>query len=268
VDKDTPHDKTAFVAELVPSNRKLMEFSIEFSSNPPGAVAAVASILSKHKVNILTGFHDAKEWGFFADVTEINSSVDGIVKEISSLAPVSKVSLGQEQSAGFIVDSLHRQLTWGPFRSIVIRTDVMSSILNRIKGIFGPEGKAGKAVVFGMGEAAGRAAYKGIASALSAEVIRSRLADEILLYQAQGWGEIKIASLDMDRTTACVQVFGGFECTDLKGESSPGWTCDFMRGHLTGLLSETFGKRVDVTETLCVGRGHNRCQFDVSGVKQ
>ena len=41
-----------------------------------------------------------------------------------------------------------------------------------------------------------------------------------------------------------------------------------MRGHLTGLLSETFGKRVDVTETLCVGRGHSNCQFDVSGVKQ
>ena len=198
---DTPHDKTAFVAELVPDNRRLAEFSIELA-HTPGALAEVASILSKHKVNILTGFHDAGQWSFFADVTEINSSVDGIVKEISSLACVSKVSLGQEQSAGFIVDSLHRHLTWGPFRSIVIRAEVMSSILNRIKGVFGPEGKAGKAIIFGMGEAAGRAAYKGVARVLSAEVLSSHIEDEMLLYQAQGWGEVKIASLDMDRTTA------------------------------------------------------------------
>jgi ACT domain-containing protein len=49
--------KTAFVAELAPSDRKLVEFSIELA-NTPGDLANVANVLSKHKVNVLTGFHD------------------------------------------------------------------------------------------------------------------------------------------------------------------------------------------------------------------
>ena len=259
--KDMLNSKTCFVAEVVPSNRRLVEFSIEFATNTPGEMADVALVLRKHHVNLLTGFHDAAKWSFFADVTEINLSVDEVVKEISNIASIKKVNVGKEQSEGFIVDSLHRQLTWGPFRSIVIRADVMSSILNRIKGIFGAEGKAGTALVLGMGEAAGRTAYKGVSAQLSAEVLRSHFQDEMFLYTAQGWGEVKVASLDMDKGTACLRVFNSFECADPKG--NPNSSCDFIRGHLTGLLSETFGKRVVVTETMCSARGHSCCQFEI-----
>jgi predicted hydrocarbon binding protein len=263
------HDKTVFVAELVPSNRKLVEFSI-IAGNTLGGIAEVASILSKHKVNILTGFHDAGEWGFFADVTEIESSIDDIVKEISSLPIVSKVSLSEEVPEGIIVDSLHQQLRWGSSRSMIVKADVISAMLNRIKGIFGPEGKAGKALVFGMGEAAGRTGFQGLADQIGAGVVRSHMKDMITLYAAQGWGDFKLTSLDFDKTTASVQAFNSFECAHLEGAGSPSsdFTCDFVRGHITGLFSEMFGKKVDVTETLCVARGHSHCQFDVSGVKQ
>jgi len=264
--KDMPlNSKTCFVAELVPSNRRLVEFSIEFATNTPGEMASVGLVLSKHHVNVLTGFHDAAKWSFFADITEISSSVDGLVNEISNLASVSKVNVGKEQSEGFIVDSFHSQLTWGPFRSVVIRADVMSSMLNRIKGIFGAEGKAGQALVYGMGEAAGRAAYKGVSAQLSDEVLRSHFEDEMFLYMAQGWGEVRVASLDMDRGTARVQFLNSFECSDPKRNSNS--SCDFIRGHLTGLLSETFGKRVVVSETMCTARGDSCCQFDIE-VKQ
>jgi predicted hydrocarbon binding protein len=259
--------KTAFVAELVPNNRKLVEFSIELANNP-GAIVAVASILSKHKVNILTGFHDVEEWSFFADVTEIESSIDDIAKEISSLPIVSNVSLSKEVSEGIIVDSLHQQFKWGPFRSIIIRAEVMSSILNRIKGIFGPEGKAGKAIVFGMGEAAGQDFYKGLANHMSSEIIKSHVGDVVGLLMADGWGDFRLTSLDLNGMTASVTLLNGFECAHEPGSSSSPSTCDFIRGHIAGVLSERFGKRMDVTETLCVSRGHSHCQFDVSGVKQ
>jgi len=261
--------KTAFVADLVPGNRKLAEFSIQLA-NTPGALVEVASILSKHKVNVLTGFHDSEQWSFFADVTGIESSVEDIAKDISSLSPVSKVSTSEGVTEGIIVDSLHQQLKWGPFRSIIIQADVMSSIVNRIKGIFGPEGKAGKAVVFGTGEAAGRTAFKGIAAQLDEKVVRTHMKDLITLYKAQGWGDFKLGSLDLDNTTASVQVLNSFECAHLEGAGSPSSdsTCDFVRGHLTGLLSEVFGKRVDVTETLCAAHGHSHCQFDVQAAKQ
>jgi predicted hydrocarbon binding protein len=267
VGKDTPHDKTAFIAELVPSNRKLVEFQIKLA-NSPGALVEVASILSKHKANVLTGFHDAEEWGFFADVTEIESSIDDLVKEISSLAVVSKVILSEEVSEGIIVDNLHAQLMWGPFRMVTMRAEVMSSMLNRIKGIFGAEGKAGKAMVFGMGEAAGRNFYKGLVGQMNADALKSQIGSIIGLSAADGWGDFKLTSLDLNGMTASVAVLSGFECAHEPVSASSPSSCDFVRGHIAGLFSEIFGKRMDVTETLCVARGHNRCQFDVSEAKQ
>ena len=99
---DGLHSKTRFIAEPVPDKRKLVEFSIELA-NSPGALASVASILGKHKINVLTGFHDSTQWGFFADVTEMDAPLDEIVKEISHLAPVSKVALC-EKTSGRIID--------------------------------------------------------------------------------------------------------------------------------------------------------------------
>jgi predicted hydrocarbon binding protein/ACT domain-containing protein len=256
--------KTAFVAELVPGNRNLVEFSIELA-NTPGALAEVATVLSKHQVNILTGFHDSTQWSFFADLTKIESSIDGIVKEISSLAPVSKVFLGEGLSEGIIVDTLHQQLMWGPFRTLIVRADVVSSILDRVKGIFGADGKAGKAIVYGMGEAAGRTFYRGIARQIKTETIKSRLKDVVGLDTAQGWGDFRLTSMDLNKTTASVTVLNGFECVRLQGADSPSATstCDFVRGHLAGLFSEMFGKRMDASETLCVARGDAKCQFEI-----
>jgi predicted hydrocarbon binding protein len=258
--------KTAFVAELSPADRKLVEFSIELA-NTPGDLAKVATVLSTHKVNVLTGFHDSEQWSFFADVSEIESSVDDIVKEISSLPSVSKVSLGEGLSEGIIVDTLHQQLMWGPFRTILIRAEVMSSILDRVKGIFGAEGKAGKAVLYGMGEAAGRNFYNGIASQIGSETIRSHIKDIIGLHKAQGWGDFKLISVDLDKPTALVQAHNNFECAHLGGRGSSS-QCDFVRGHLAGVFSEIFGKRVNATETLCVARGDPCCQFDVQETGQ
>ena len=265
---DMPSSKTAFVAEFAPSNRKLAEFSIELANNP-GNLAKVASILSKHKVNVLTGFHDSEQWSFFADVTEIESPLDEIVEEISSLAVVNKVSTSEGVTEGIIVDTLHQQLKWGQFRAIIVRAEVMSALLNRIKGIFGPEGKAGKAVIFGMGEAAGRTAFRGVTGQLDAKAVRTHMKDMLALYAAQGWGDFKLASLDLAKPAASVQVFNGFECAHLEGTGSPSsdFTCDFVRGHLAGLFSEMFAKRVEVTETFCVARGHSHCQFDVQAGK-
>jgi predicted hydrocarbon binding protein len=95
--------------------------------------------------------------------------------------------------------------------------------------------------------------------------INSHVDDILGLCGADGWGDFTLTNLDLNGMTASVTVLNGFEYAN--GAGSPS-TCDFVRGHLAGVFSEMFGKRTDVTETMCVARGHSHCQFDVSGVKQ
>lgn len=256
---------TPFVSELVPSNRKLVEFSLEFqkeAAKAPGCLAKAIVILAGHNVNILTGFHHGEIWSFFADITEIDSSVDDIVKELSSLATINKVQLGNEVSEGAIVDTLHQRLTWGPFRMIMISAEVMSAIFDRIKGIFGAEGKAGRALVYGMGETAGRSFYKVLASEMGADRTKSHVEDLIKMHNAQGWGDFRLASLDLNRRTALVTVADCFECA--ANEASSHSSCDFVLGRLAGIFSEMFGERMQATETSCVSLGHVRCTFEIA----
>jgi hypothetical protein len=79
--------KTVFIAEISPG-RHLAEFSIELA-NTPGALADASEILSKHRVNVLSGFHDAAR--FFADMTEADVSADRLVRDLKGLKVVSGV---------------------------------------------------------------------------------------------------------------------------------------------------------------------------------
>lgn len=67
--------------------------------------------------------------------------------------------------------------------------------------------------------------------------------------------------------SASVTVVNGFECAHPQGRAgspSPTFNCDFVRGHLAGLFAEVFGRRMTAIETLCVGRGDAKCQFEVA----
>ena len=89
--------KTVFIAEISPG-RHLAEFSIDLA-NTPGALADAAKILSKHNVNVLSGFHDAARWSFFADITETNASIDQLVQDLRGIKVDKRIRM-QEASNG------------------------------------------------------------------------------------------------------------------------------------------------------------------------
>jgi len=253
--------KTVFFAELVPDGRTLVQFSIRLG-NIAGALSEVASVLAKHRVNILSGYHDAgaSEWSFFADITEIDSTLEEIVKEISSLAVVRQVISGEKVSEGLIADTLHSLTKWHSIRFVIVRADFIGSLIKNIRRIFGPEGKVGSVLIHGMGEAAGKQAYDQ-AAAFGKEYLSSHVQTLLDEFVAQGVGEFKLLNLDVNYAKATVQASDSFECAYLTRSSST--QSDLVRGYLAGFFSEHFGRRMEATETNCIARGDPHCLFEI-----
>jgi predicted hydrocarbon binding protein len=238
-----------------------VEFSITLV-NTIGALSEVASVLAKHRVNVTSGYHNANEWCFFADITKMDSTLEHIVKEVSSLAVVKLVITGEKASDGLIIDSIHKAIKLGSREYLMLRADSIRAFLQSVKGIFGPQGKVGNVLVFNMGSAAGKQAYNEATAVLGIEYLKTHLQTLMDAYMAQGVGEYKLLNLDVDHGKASVQVSNNFECMHLSGKDSP--QSDLARGYLAGLFSEYLGRRVDVTETRCVACGHSTCLFEIT----
>jgi predicted hydrocarbon binding protein len=253
--------KTAFISEIAPG-RHLAEFSVELA-NSPGALTEASEILSRHKVNVLNGFHDAKRWSFFADLTESDVTAHQIIEQLKTLSVVTNVLVADDPH-GIMVDCLHYPIMWGKYRAVLMRADTLSSMLNRIKRMFGANGTVGKVILFAMGEAAGREAFAFVSEQVGATAARKELTNVTRLYSANGWGIVKCTDVDFEQGRALLQLNDSFECSrPVDGNvSSP--QSDFVRGHFAGLFSELFGNRVEVVETQCIAMGASSCTFTVA----
>jgi hypothetical protein len=58
---------------------------------------------------------------------------------------------------------------------------------------------------------------------------KSHIEDVIGLYGADGWGDFRLTSLDLNLMTALVTVINGFECAH---EADSHSSCDFVCGTL------------------------------------
>ncbi len=245
--------------------RKLAHFLVELS-NVPGALEYSAAVATKHRVNILSGFHHAPSaserafWSFFADLTDTAVDAAGLARELKALPSILNVRY-QVPPNGLLIDNFHFPVRWGGQRAIMIRTESIGSIFARVNGIFG-DGPAARVVLHEMGEAAGRAIYKDLMAHIGPEIIKDELSNIIGLYTCNGWGIFELLNIDLDKKTAAVRVEENFECTHYKGHSSTARS-HFVRGHIAGVFSELLGSRVEVTENYCVAKGDAFCEFTI-----
>lgn len=226
--------------------------------NTPGAIEAVAAILRKHNVNVLSGFHDTRRWSFFADITDSDVPVGDLVAQVSALGIVT--SVGAHERSNAIIDILHFPFLWEGHRLIIMTGEVMSVILGRIREIFGADGNVGKVLVFEMGKAAGHSMYTMVKDKLgnAASISLPELVD---VYSAIGWGKFKVTEFNPGGT-ANVNVFDSFECAYHRGEGRNSYG-EFIQGHLTGLFSGIYHKKVVAVETLCIAHGDPYCNFQL-----
>ena len=254
--------KDTFVAEIAAPESRLTEFSIDFKSDTPGNIRAVADILEKHRVNILSGSHEPARWSFFADLSQSDESTSQLIQELSNDSHIKKIQT-QDGHNGVIVDALHHPLMMGKNRAILFRLDTIGSVFSRPRQIFGAEGQMGKVLLHQMGRAGGQSSIKAFLESMGKDNIREQLSNIMNMYTAGGWGIFKLTGADFDRGVAVVQAFENFECMTHQGEGGEPYS-QYVRGDLAGLFSEIFHRKVDAIETQCVVQGAPFCRFEIA----
>jgi predicted hydrocarbon binding protein len=240
----------------------MAEFNVEFASNNPGEMSQVAAVLEKHYVNILSGFHEAARWSFFADLSQSDASTVQLAQELEALPCVMKVRT-HDGVNGVVVDGLHHPLMWGKNRAVMFGLDSIISVFSRPREMFGTEGPVAKVILHEMGRAAGQSSIRTISEAIGKGRISEQLYNIMNLYAASGWGIFRLMNVDFDRGVAVVQVFDNFGCAGHRGESKQPYS-QFVRGHLAGLFSGVFDRRVIAVETHCIAQGVKFCQFEIA----
>lgn len=80
----------------------------------------------------------------------------------------------------------------------------------------------------------------------------------------ENWGKMSFRDVDFAKGSGKIIVDDSFETVARKAEKGRESTqpcCNFLRGFLSGFLSELFEKSVTVTEEKCAGKGDEYCEF-------
>jgi predicted hydrocarbon binding protein len=80
----------------------------------------------------------------------------------------------------------------------------------------------------------------------------------------ENWGKLSFRDVDFVNGSGKIIVEDAFETVVRKAEKSRKASqpcCNFLRGFLSGFLSELFEKSITVTEENCAGKGDEQCEF-------
>jgi len=80
------------------------------------------------------------------------------------------------------------------------------------------------------------------------------------LKKEENWGNLTFRDVDFVKGSGKAIVVDAFETMAHKTEREQP-CCNFLRGFLSGFLSELFEKTMAVTEEKCAGKGDEHCEF-------
>jgi hypothetical protein len=84
------------------------------------------------------------------------------------------------------------------------------------------------------------------------------------LKRKENWGKMTFRDVDFVKGIGKVIVADAFETMARRakvGREAGQPCCNFLRGFLTGYLSELFGRSLTIIEETCVGKGDEHCEF-------
>ena len=178
-------------------------------------------------------------------------------KELEKLIMSSKAAISAtvyEGKDGILVDTFHTGFVVGDEEYILMRKEGLVHVFDRVSKMLG---SGGDALLFEEGIAMGSRNAEKMINTVGAERVRAQVGILNRFLAAQGWGIIE-AKEGPGAGGFTVRVVDCFECSP-GGSSRRG--CNFMRGYLAGGAKATFGRDYESSETKCVLKGADACEF-------
>ena len=97
-----------------------------------------------------------------------------------------------------------------------------------------------------------------------AEIARRVKSDQEILQSLseqknhENWGKISFSEVNHEKGARRIDVTNSFETFAHKTDQP---CCHFLRGFLAGFLTQLFKRNTTVSETKCVGKGDEQCEF-------
>jgi predicted hydrocarbon binding protein/predicted amino acid-binding ACT domain protein len=242
--------------------RRILEFKI-LLRNVPGAISEVSQILYGYRVNILSGYQEARDerfhWVFIADLSEAGIDPIRLLEEIKKLGKVIAVEYSEPEIDHLIIDDLYFPLMVQGERSLILRSGTFNEMMRALRDILGRD--AGDIIIYQLGARAGadkmrhlKEYYKGFESR---DLLKIALKERC----AKGWCIAEIQRFDEDLCKAEVRAEGLFECLEAAAGEADRRGSQFFRGYLAGLLTSLWGKRISVDEVECISKRGTACIF-------
>mgnify|MGYP000377272517 CR=1 FL=1 len=230
--------------------------------NAPGVLAKIASKIAEHGINILSGLITAEpgaETGvlvLFLDLTGSKLSTEKLVEELKSLDVVIDAKITAKRFKDITIDGTSYETFFLGKRIVMLDVNDVGTMLSWLDETFGT---GGHAILFEMGEAAGKAAAERLRKIYGLEG-RDLVETFLALHTAAGWFDYEIVEYDEEALKFVIRLFGNFECVSFADRRKKPMS-HLVRGALTGVFSEAYRANLRATEVKCVAEGDTCCEF-------
>lgn len=141
-----------------------------------------------------------------------------------------------------------------PDEGVLFSFETFSEIESALEEIFSPS--AASVVLHSVAIKAGANSCKRIMQkAKTRETALNHLSE---LKGEENWGKLSFENVNIANGSGKVIIIDSFETIARKTDQP---CCHLFRGFLEGFLSELFGKKIEITEEKCAGKGDEHCEF-------
>ncbi len=191
----------------------------------------------------------------FADFTNVNVKVEDFVRELES-AINSEVYYSKSPVKGFMADELAFPIYIFPeIRSIILHE---KGVQGMIKGLYEKLGDTAAVFLYHMAYSGGWFLGEYFSKKLGLRG-RDLLVETLKFYQASGWGRVELVEYKPLLMRIVLRLYDSFECEAFRCSDRP--ASQFIRGHISGLISALLNSNIRVIETKCIAKGDDFCEF-------